>query len=167
MHFSVDWMDGWGNDPRFKIHDVEPPAHPGKDVHVWTQRDGIHRFDNGIWCHYFYNDMSGQPTDGFGGSVFEGTFVDGTSFKYVGAWSSRPGCVNRLWPDSKIVGVSTDKMIASAVRAVHLVNWWRENAPDWGLAWCTYKDGESYLQPTRNGTVKNPSYWASIVNLER
>lgn len=168
MHFSVDWMDGWGNDPRFKIHGVESPKWAPVDAPVWEQKGGLHRHHDGIWVHYFYNDMSGRPTHGFGGAIFQGTFRDGTPFKYVGAWSSRPGCINRDWPDSRIVGAVTDKRIASAVTADALIEWWRVAKPDFGLAWVTEKSGEVYLLPTRDGKLKNEPYEGStVLHLER
>lgn len=71
----------------------EVPKFPEPDFPVWEKFDnGIHLARQGAFAHYFYSD--GKPTHGYAGRDFRGTFLDGSTFHYKGAWSSRAGCVN-------------------------------------------------------------------------
>lgn len=165
MKVTINWMEGMGNNPDFHI-EMELPLYPKATEPVWEQRDGLHRADSGDVVRYFFNDMSGAATHGFGGAEFKGTFKDGTAFCYRGAWSSRAGCVNREWPDSKIVDVAINKSVASGIKAQAIIDHWRQYKPTWGLAWCHHTDGEVVLEPTRNGQVKNPRFYSRIEIVE-
>lgn len=151
MRVSVDWMEQWANEPRFLITGVEPPTWPASTELAWERLSNMHRCDRGPFTLYFWTD--GKPTNGFGGSTFKGRMQDGTPFEYVGAWSSRAGVVNVLWPDRKVVDVTVG-YVATAIQADEIVRWWRENRPEWGLAWVTDYAGEVVLAPTRDGDLK-------------
>jgi hypothetical protein len=167
MKFSVDWMHGWANSPNFVVEGIDVPAWPGADEHVWEQRDGLHRADVGPSTFYFWNDMSGQPTEGFGGRVFEGRYLDGRPFRFVGAWSSRAGCVNSRWPDRRIADVHyLETNGAGAVAAEALIGWWRAHRQqvDWGLAW-VYESGDILLLPTREGKLKESTIPQTVLEV--
>ena len=144
---KIDWMDNCGNNPRIKIEGLDSGLAAKLQPKVWEKRKGLHRCNQHPFVRYFYSD--GQPCSGFGGATFEGTLTDGTPFKYEGAWSSRAGRINEMWPESKIVDVDVGHM-ATAVDAAWFLNLWREQPTDFGLVWIS--DGrESILRPTRNG----------------
>lgn len=166
---KVDWVDGYANDPSFVVElDGPLPAYPSKDEPVWERfEDGFHVAYTGSVVRYFYTD--GKPTQGFGGRPFVGTFQNGDSFSYRGAWSSRAGCINALEGISlRIVDVSIGH-VATAVVSADLYNWWVRN-PDcgFGLAWVTQPDSEMVLLPTRDGKLKNkPREDAAVFMISR
>lgn len=84
-------------------HDTEPA-----DLR-YEERAGMFRADNGDAVRYFYWT---RPGDGFGGSIFHITMKDGTLRALKGPWSSRAGCVNRVFHDLPHVVdcVTTDRM---------------------------------------------------------
>lgn len=159
MHIEIDWHDKFANLPDFVVFDHPPPRWPEMRDAVWLEREGVHRADlHDGRVAYFYTD--GRPIHGFGGARFCGTFVDGRSFEYTGAWSSRAGVVNAYYPESPIVDVicavpspggGNVVRTHSALRAQILIDWWREANPSWGLVWAKTNDGERILLPTRDG----------------
>ena len=166
---SVDWMDGWANNPTFKVELDNPDAKtwPRSDVKAWFNRDGIHLapyFDD-VLRAYFYS--TGQPCDGFGGAEFSGIMMDtGEPFKYRGAWSSRAACVNAKFPDDKVVDV-TIGYCATAVCAYAFIQAWRAQRAtcDFGLAWVDDGDQGEILLPTRNGQLKSMGGVKSVRHL--
>ena len=161
---TINWMEGWVNNPHIYIVGAEMPKHEHEDMPAWEKRDGIHVSVQGDFVRFFHT--YGQPTHGFGGARFAGTFKDGAKFEYRGAWSSRAGCVNELFPELMVVDVHfRPQGIAGHIRAEALIEWRRQHPEcDWGLAWLTETSGEKCLRPTRNGgQFKNPPYKGSTV----
>jgi hypothetical protein len=154
---TVDWMDGYANNPRFIVElDCPMPAYPGHDDPVWTRHgDGLHTAEVGGIVFYFYTD--GKPCEGFGGRRFIGTFTNGDSFNYKGAWSSRAACVNDLGhPFAPSVVDVTIGYCSTAVNWADMSDWWY-NHPDCGFGLCRVDDGDNgaILLPTRDGKLKN------------
>lgn len=160
---SVDWMEGWANDPTFRVTLCDTPEKvqfwPAEDEASWIKHpSGIHFAPcivlGAPQVAYFYTD--GKPTQGYGGRRFAGTFLDGSRFEYRGAWSSRAACVNRAFPDSRIVDVSIGNC-ATAVLASQLIQWFKEHREelDFGLAWVDTGDDAPILLPTRDSETKN------------
>lgn len=104
INISVNWMKGWGNSPRIEVKGITVPTWPDESTPIWEKSGGFHRAIIGPFVFYFYTD--GKPTEGYGGRRFAGTFKDGTTFEYKGAWSSRAGCMNVSFKDHHIVDVS-------------------------------------------------------------
>lgn len=155
MHIKIDWMMDVGNNPRFIVEDVVLPEPAPIQAPVYERRGDIHRYDQGMFSHFFASD--GKPTSGFGGATFAGTFKDGKGFEYRGAWSSRSSYVNKLWPEHLLVDVVCGHM-AVHMSAQALIDWWHESPVDWGLAWVRHSDGELHLMPTKNGELKNKPF---------
>lgn len=149
----IDWMKRYGNNPRIILDGIQVPEYPRASDPIWEKRGNLHRAQKGHFVFYFYTD--GKPTEGFGGRVFEGTFMDGSSFCYRGAWSSRAGCVNQAWPTNHIVDVACGSR-ATAVTADFLLQLWHETMPK-EIDICPVQlnryDGEVYL-PSHNGRIK-------------
>lgn len=158
MLITIDWMEKFSNSPVFVISDIRKPNWPLMRARAWEKREHLHRSEDAPFVHYFYTD--GNPTHGFGGASFTGTFTDGTPFAYHGAWSSRAACVNSLWPESPIVDVSLrEHYLATAMLASEIINWRKEHTDcDWGLVWVDTGDSAPTLQPTRNGDIKRASF---------
>lgn len=133
----IDWMDGWGNSPTFQaLMDGDSSNHYDKEYFGWEGRNGLYRSQIG-------NSISFKaytaPGDGYGGSTFNVGLKDGTRLDMKGPWSSRPGCVNKYFPDRPlVVGVNTtDNAIrfqqphfggfAGDIAADHLIEWFRRN----------------------------------------
>lgn len=161
MKVKIDWRKGWGNDPRVMIALDDAKSWPTHDEAVWEKRNGVHvAFQNPLVAYFYTN---GEPTHGFNGRQFRGTFVDGTPFDYKGAWSSRAGWVNKEFPASLIVDVVLNDHISTALSADALIHWWKCNETDWGLCWITKRSGEKVLSPTLNGALKNAPRSTDIV----
>lgn len=123
---KIDWMRGYGNSPRIILEGIKVPAWPHKDDPVWQKVDGFHYCRKGPFVFYFHTD--GRPTEGYGGRIFEGTFIDGSTFRYKGAWSSRAGALNRMLRFCEyIVDVSAD-YCAVAVSADYLCSIWNHDS---------------------------------------
>lgn len=160
-YIVINWMEGYGNSPRIEIHNFKYTT--DRAALRYTKRHTIHRADQGPIVRYFSSD--GKPTNGFGGAEFSGTFVDGTTFKYQGAWSSRAGAVNIFWPEDRIVDVDIG-MYATAVKADWFIELWRKQAPDFGLAWVRAgKSIETVIMPTRGGKLKDDRYYEIIEHI--
>lgn len=145
---EIDWMRGFSNSPRVILKGIKVPEYPSKTDPLWEKlENGIHVARKGDFVFYFYTD--GNPTDGFAGRVFEGTFKDGSTFKYKGAWSSRAGCVNRVYRD-QIVDVVVGH-IATAVTLEFLDRIW--NLPNVALVRRECGNDITY-EPTYNGMFK-------------
>jgi hypothetical protein len=100
---TINWMKAWANSPRIELHNIKVPAYPAVDDPIWeTDGKGLHVARKGHFVFYFYSD--GKPTQGYGGREFAGTFTDGTTFEYIGAWSSRAGCINAALDREDIFG---------------------------------------------------------------
>lgn len=152
MKIEIDWMEEWANSPRFVVSEA---GWPRSDEPAWESKGHFHRADGDLFVRYFVVNPR-NPT-GFAGSTFTGTYKTGERFSFVGPWSSRAGCVNDTWPDRKVVDVDVrEHHVATAVHAQAVIDWWRANETDWGLAWVAYEGGgEPVLQPTRNGKLKD------------
>lgn len=121
VKININWMKGFGNSPRIELQGIKVPEYPSKTDPIWEKlSNGLHVARKGDFVFYFYTD--GRPTEGFGGRMFEGTFKDGTTFSYKGAWSSRAGCVNPVYHD-QIVDVTVGS-IATAVTLEFLDRNW-------------------------------------------
>jgi hypothetical protein len=157
---KVDWMDEWGNDPRFIVElDCKMPEWPGEDDPVWTRYEpGYHVAVVGDIVFYFYTN--GKPTDGYGGRPFIGTFANGGGFSYRGAWSSRAACINGIKPEDSAPFV-VDVVIghcATSIDAQKLLDWYLENryTCDFRLAMVDNGDQGEILLPARmDGSLKN------------
>lgn len=153
---TINWMEKYGNDPQIHVDLDGPfPEYPAQDAPIWKRFDpGFHVAETGDIVRYFYTD--GKPTVGFGGAEFVGTFLNGDRFRYIGAWSSRAGCINNLDLGFMIVDVACERM-ACAVRLTALLDWLDEN-PDSEFRFALTHDGREYtVRPTRNGKLKNDS----------
>lgn len=122
----IDWMKGYSNDPSIILDGIQVPEYPSASDPIWEKRDNLHRAQKGHFVFYFYTD--GKPTKGFGGRIFEGTFMDGISFCYRGAWSSRASCVNQAWPMNNIVDVVCGSR-STAVTINFLMQLWNATMP--------------------------------------
>lgn len=146
VKININWMKGFGNSPRIELQGIKVPEYPSKTDPIWEKlSNGLHVARKGDFVFYFYTD--GRPTEGFGGRRFEGTFKDGTAFSYIGAWSSRAGCVNpvSVYTD-QIVDVTVGN-IATAVTLEFLDRNW------------TYSDDVVLLRRDKNGdTWYEPSH---------
>lgn len=160
-YIVINWMEGYGNSPRIEIHNFS--CEINSDALRYEKRHTIHRADQGPLVRYFSSD--GKPTDGFGGAEFAGTFIDGTKFKYQGAWSSRAGAVNIFWPEDRVVDVDIG-MYATAVKADWLIELWRQQSPNFGLAWVRADMIiETMIMPTRGGKLKDDRYYEIIEHI--
>lgn len=100
---SVNWMVGWANPPRIRIHVGYDEADYQKRVQgipwtpyrrdwipsccLWTRDEG-----GGRWSYLFSN---GDKT-GYGGRVFNLLQTDGSFVPVKGPWSSSPNTVRNL-----------------------------------------------------------------------
>lgn len=155
---QIDWMEGYGNHPYINIVGAELPPCADKSAAVWERRrcgkTYVHVAVDGDFVSFFSTD--GRPTTGFGGATFEGTFKDGTKYRYEGAWSSRAGVVNKVFPELQVVDVAFQPQhLASHIRAAAMIEWRFENPRPWGLVWVEEGNGERILMPTRRGVLKN------------
>lgn len=150
---KINWMKGLGNAPRIELSGIRVPEHPSETDPIWEKlSNGLHVARKGVFVFYFYSN--GKPTEGYGGRRFAGTFMDGTTFEYRGAGSSRAGCVNdavhRGQFDSYIVDVTVGScscaVTASFLHALELptlIEWVYKN---WG--------SEPTLEPAYRGKLK-------------
>ena len=124
---KIDWMKRWANSPRIIVEGVNVPEYPSETDPIWEKSpDGLHLARKGDFAFYFFSD--GKPTEGFGGRRFAGTFKDGTTFEYRGAWSSRAGCINAAIDKGNLTGEPiVDVVVGSYSTAVSLnfidTNW--------------------------------------------
>lgn len=158
MQIRVDWMEKWGNDPHFVLEGVEY----AKPVALWERQGHFYRRDGDLFVEYFVHNPRNET--GFSGATFQGRLKDGSSFNIKGPWSSRPGCINNVWPDRKIVGVECGRL-STAIHAHIFIEWWRTNRPDWGLCWGLRWEGEPTLQPLRDGKLKNERSYRPILEV--
>jgi hypothetical protein len=151
----IDWMKGWANAPRIILEGIKVPEYPSETDPIWEKlRNGLHVARKGVFVFYFYSN--GEPTEGYAGRRFAGTFEDGTTFEYKGAWSSRAGCVNPVYRDH-IVDVVVGST-ATAVTVEFLDSIWNY-ASDIQLF--GYKDGNDFTyEPTYRGLYKGDEGFA-------
>lgn len=156
---KIDWMEKWANDPRIHVELDQPmPQWPSKDTPIWRKYFDMHIAVVGDVAFYFCTD--GEPTQGFGGRVFEGTFVDGKKFRYIGAWSSRAACVNGTPDFPQIVDVVIGHC-ATGVLADSIIEYFKAHRKElpFGLAWVDCNDmGTIIIQPTKEGKLKDSHY---------
>lgn len=150
---TVDWRDEFANGPDFVI-EGDPVF---SESMQWRKQDGIHlRLHPEGVAEYFYSD--GQPTHGYGGRKFEGELEGGERFCYKGAWSSRAGCVNEVFPETPVVDVRWGHH-STAIPVRALLEWHLWNKPSWGIALVrNTRSGEITVEPTRGGSLKNEDY---------
>jgi hypothetical protein len=117
---KIDWMKRWANSPRIIVEDIKVPNYPIENYPIWEKSpDGLHLARKGDFAFYFFSD--GKPTEGYGGRRFAGTFKDGTKFEYVGAWSSRAGCINAAIARGELTGDHiVDVVVGYCATAVNL-----------------------------------------------
>jgi hypothetical protein len=120
VNIKVDWMKRWANSPRIIVEGIKAPEYPRETDPIWEKSpDGLHLARKGDFAFYFVTD--GKPTDGYGGRRFAGTFKDGTTFEYRGAWSSRAGCINQAISKGELTGdYIVDVIVGSCATAVNL-----------------------------------------------
>lgn len=153
VKININWMKGFGNSPRIELQGIKAPEYPSKTDPIWEKlSNGLHVARKGDFVFYFYTD--GRPTEGFGGRKFEGTFKDGTTFSYIGAWSSRAGCVNPVNPvyQNQIVDVTVGN-IATAVTLEFLDRNWHWDFGTVDLLWRS-QNGDIYYEPAHKGLFK-------------
>jgi hypothetical protein len=146
---KIDWMKGWGNAPRIILEGIKVPEYPAETDPIWEKlSNGLHVARKGVFVFYFYSN--GKPTEGYGGRRFAGTFKEGTTFEYKGAWSSRAGCVNPVYNDP-IVDVVVGS-IATAVTVEFLDSIWDF---DTRIQLFGRRDGHDFTyEPTYRGLYK-------------
>lgn len=144
---SVDWLDGFGNSPEFRVGMSRIPK---RHELVYRERGGTYLAILGDYASFLRYD---KPGDGFGGRTFELRMDDGTTRKLVGPWSSNAADASAAFPETPVVEAVQDGL-AFAVTCASVVAWVRENRPDFGLAFVDFY-GRRALQPTRLGRTKN------------
>lgn len=151
---KIDWMKNWANSPRIELLGIKVPTYPAENDPIWQKTaDGLHIARKGVFAFYFYSN--GKPTEGFGGRRFAGTFMDGTTFEYKGAWSSRAGCINAAVQAGDLHGdYIVDVVVGSCATAVDS-SWLLAVAVDQDID-LTFKnwDTEPVLEPTHKGLMK-------------
>lgn len=151
---TIDWMERWANSPRIIVKlDREQAMWPDVDTPSWIMREGMHIAILGSVVAYFYTD--GKPTQGFGGRIFQGTFLNGDVFSYRGAWSSRAACINGTAGMPKIVDVVIGNC-STGIFASSIIGFYKEHRDTlpFGLAWVDSGDTGWTLEPTRDGELK-------------
>jgi hypothetical protein len=99
----INWMKSWANSPRIIVEGIQVPNYPSETDPIWEKTsEGLHLARKGDFAFYFVTD--GKPTDGYDSRRFAGTFKDGTTFEYMGAWSSRAACVNAAIKRKELAG---------------------------------------------------------------
>jgi hypothetical protein len=154
---KIDWMKNWGNSPRIILEGISVPEYPSETDPIWEKsEDGLHIARKGEFVFFFYTD--GKPTQGFGGRRFAGTFTDGSTFEYKGAWSSRAGCVNQaIFPyfNETIVEV----IVGYCVAAVTMTFLSTLEMPPGVFLEYTASNSEPVIEPTYLGSFKgDPSF---------
>lgn len=146
---KIDWMKRFANSPRIILEGIEVPTYPSEDDPIWQKlANGLHVARKGDFVFYFYTN--GKPTEGFGGRRFAGTFKDGSKFEYIGAWSSRAGCVNAAY-DEQIVDVTVG-CIATAVTLEFLDRNWNFDLKASLVR--RAKHGDIWYEPAHKGCFK-------------
>lgn len=150
---KIDWMQRWANSPRIILEGIRVPEYPSETDPIWQKLDnGLHVAQKGNFVFYFYSD--GKPTEGYGGRRFAGTFQDGTTFEYRGAWSSRAGCVNEAVRRGQFDNYIVDVVVGSCACAV-TASFLHTLDLHYGVEWM-YKDWdtEPVLEPAYLGRFK-------------
>jgi hypothetical protein len=90
MFLTIDWMNGWANDPIIEIHtDVLPEGY------TYERNMGCYfgTIDGSDFVDYFYYE---RPGNGYGGAKFDLNMKDGTVHTLIGPWSSRASVMNSM-----------------------------------------------------------------------
>lgn len=91
MDCAIDWMEGFGNDPRLQVVVNKIPS---RDELRFQHEDGIYcGIKSGFVVYYAW---SGDGNDGgYSGRCYDITMDNGQRVTLQGPWSSRAGCVNQ------------------------------------------------------------------------
>lgn len=87
--FIPEGQPKWANAPSLEI-DIDEPLTPRNELR-YEEKNGMYYADdgNGI-VHTIYKPDITKPDQGFGGSGFSVTMIDGTTRKWSGGWHSNP-----------------------------------------------------------------------------
>lgn len=126
---TVNWMEGYGNDPNVVVHlkrlhsdlfvgalyEEFDLSHPGKKMYVADHPLGFVRY----FCH---SGREGPEfnEEGFGGAPFNVDVKGRGKICLYGPWSSRAACVNMIVPEEqKIADVSvrSNYLVSGAMKA--------------------------------------------------
>jgi len=99
---KINWMEKWDNDPYFEVivdnlpkwEDMRFEEHEGLYV---AEKEGV--------VYYIYKQNPSRADDGFGGRRCEIIMKDNSKICWYGGWSSRAGCVNKLFPEIQMLDV--------------------------------------------------------------
>jgi hypothetical protein len=146
---KVDWMEGWGNNPKFVVR-LDREESP--ENFRFVQRGSCYVAQIEDLVRFF--SYSG-PGDGYGGHQFEITMVGEEKRTLIGPWSGNSGWVNDTFPELRVVEAVIEPNWAGAVDVSGIVRW-MDSHPDcgFGLAEVTW-GGSRWYEPTRNGKTKN------------
>lgn len=105
LDMQIDWRYKYGNSPDIKILVDEIPDDlvyevmtlAGNSELYFAEKDGYVNF-------YSYKG----PDNGFGGKSFELNLGNGESVILIGPWSSRTGVMNKFFPPSREVSMTTN-----------------------------------------------------------
>lgn len=150
---KIDWMKRWGNSPRIILEGIKVPEYPSETDPIWQKNaDGLHYARKGNFVFYFYSN--GKPTEGYAGRRFVGTFQDGTTFEYKGAWSSRAGCINAAVECGDFDSYIVDIVVGSCACAVTASFLYTLELPI-GISWvCKDWGNEPVVEPAYKGKLK-------------
>ena len=111
-------MEKWNNDPYFEVIVDDLPK--WEDMR-FEEHEGLYVAEKEGVVYYIYKQNPSRADDGFDGRYCEVTMKDNSKRSWYGGWSSRAGCVNKLFSEIQILDVvyQTDKyrypFIASGV----------------------------------------------------
>ena len=90
MFLTINWMEGWLNDPVIEVHtDVLPEGF------TYEHNMGCYfgTIDGSDFVNFFYYE---RPGNGYGGAKIDVNMKDGTVQTLVGPWSSRASVMNSM-----------------------------------------------------------------------